>query len=167
MYLHYVFDLWARHWRNRFARGDVIVTRFADDFVVGFQYLDDARQFLSELRERFAKFNLELHPDKTRLIEFGRFAAQNRQKRGLGKPETFEFLGFTHLCGKTRNGRFWLRRITIKKRMRAKLKQLKVELRRRRHWPIPEQGGWLASVVRGHLNYYAVPGNIDAVTGLP
>ena len=93
MYLHYVFDLWARHWRNRFARGDVIVTRFADDFVVGFQYLDDARQFLSELRERFAKFNLELHPDKTRLIEFGRFAAQNRQKRGLGKPETFEFLG--------------------------------------------------------------------------
>ena len=164
VYLHYVFDLWARHWRNRFARGDVIVTRFADDFVVGFQYLDDARQFLSELRERFAKFNLELHPDKTRLIEFGRFAAQNRQKRGLGKPETFEFLGFTHLCGKTRNGRFWLRRITIKKRMRAKLKQLKVELRRRRHWPIPEQGGWLASVVRGHLNYYAVPGNINAVT---
>ena len=143
VYLHYVFDLWARHWRNRLARGDVIVTRFADDFVVGFQYLDDARQFLSELRERFAKFNLELHPDKTRLIEFGRFAAQNRRKRGLGKPETFEFLGFTHLCGKTRNGRFWLRRITIKKRMRAKLKQLKAELRRRRHWPIPEQGaGW-------------------------
>ena len=132
--------------------------------VVGFQYLDDARQFLSELRERFAKFNLELHPDKTRLIEFGRFAAQNRRKRGLGKPETFDFLGFTHLCGKTRNGRFWLRRITIKKRMAAKLKQLKVELRRRRHWPIPEQGRWLASVVRGHLNYYAVPGNIDAAT---
>ena len=164
VYLHYVSDLWVRHWRNRFARGDVIVTRFADDFVVGFQYLDDARQFLSELRERFVKFNLELYPDKTRLIEFGRFAVQNRRKRGLGKPETFEFLGFTHLCGKTRNGRFWLRRITIKKRMRAKLKQLKVELRRRRHWPIPEQGGWLASVVRGHLNYYAVPGNIDAVT---
>ena len=125
--------------------------RFADDFVVGFQYLDDARRFLSELRERFAKFNLELHPDKTRLIEFGRFAAQNRRKHGLGKPETFDFLGFTHLCGKTRNGRFWLRRITIKKRMAAKLKQLKVELRRRRHWPIPEQGRWLASVVRGHL----------------
>jgi len=142
----------------------VIVTRFADDFVVGFQYLDDARQFLSELRERFAKFNLELHPDKTRLIEFGRFAAQNRRKHGFGKPETFDFLGFTHLCGKTRNGRFWLRRITIKKRMAAKLKQLKVELRRRRHWPIPEQGRWLASVVRGHLNYYAVPGNIDAAT---
>ena len=139
VYLHHVFDLWVRHWRNRSARGDVIVTRFADDFVVGFQYLDDARQFLSELRERFAKFNLELHPDKTRLIEFGRFAAQNRRKHGLGKPETFDFLGFTHLCGKTRNGRFWLRRITIKKRMAAKLKQLKVELRRRRHWPIPEQ----------------------------
>jgi RNA-directed DNA polymerase len=164
VYLHHVFDLWVRHWRNRSARGDVIVTRFADDFVVGFQYLDDARQFLSELRERFAKFNLELHPDKTRLIEFGRFAAQNRRKHGLGKPETFDFLGFTHLCGKTRNGRFWLRRITIKKRMAAKLKQLKVELRRRRHWPIPEQGRWLASVVRGHLNYYAVPGNIDAAT---
>ena len=113
--------------------------------MVGFQYLGDARQFLSELRERFAKFNLELHPDKTRLIEFGRFAAPNRRKRGLAKPETFEFLGFTHLCGKTRNGRFWLRRITIKKRMRAKLKQLKAELRRRRHWPIPEQGaGWRA-----------------------
>src|SRR6478609_7683005 len=125
VYLHYVFDLWVRHWRNRSARGDVIVTRFADDFVVGFQYLDDARQFLSELRERFAKFNLELHPGKTRLIEFGRFAAQNRRERGLGKPETFDFLGFTHLCGKTRNGRFWLRRITIKKRMAAKLKQLK------------------------------------------
>ena len=132
MYLHHVFDLWVRHWRNRSARGDVIVTRFADDFVVGFQYLDDARQFLSELRERFAKFNLELHPDKTRLIEFGRFAAQNRQKHGLGKPETFDFLGFTHLCGMTRNGRFWLRRITIKRRMAAKLKQLKVE-------PVPVQ----------------------------
>jgi len=164
VYLHYVFDLWVRHWRRRQARGDMVVVRFADDFVVGFQHLGDAKRFLSDLRERFAKFNLELHPDKTRLIEFGRFAAQNRQKRGISKPETFDFLGFTHLCGKTRDGRFWLRRITIKKRMAAKLKRLKVELRRRRHWPIPEQGRWLASVVRGHLNYYAVPGNIDAVT---
>jgi RNA-directed DNA polymerase len=163
VYLHYVFDRWVRQWRMRHARGDMIVTRFADDFVVGFQHLGDAKQFLSDLRERFAKFNLELHPDKTRLIEFGRFAVQSRKKQGLSKPETFDFLGFTHVCGKGKSGRFWLRRITIKKRMRAKLKQVKAELRRRRHWPIPEQGRWLASVVRGHLAYYAVPGNIDAV----
>ena len=164
VYLHYVFDRWARQWRLRHARGDMIVTRFADDFVVGFQHLGDAQRFLRDLRERFAKFNLELHPDKTRLIEFGRFAASNRKKRGLPKPETFDFLGFTHICGKTRDGRFWLRRVTIKKRMRAKLKQVKAELRRRRHLPIPDQGRWLASVVRGHLAYYAVPGNIDAVS---
>jgi len=164
VYLHYVFDRWVRQWRRRHARGDMIVTRFADDFVVGFQHLGDAKRFLNDLRERFAKFNLELHPDKTRLIEFGRFAASNRKERGLGKPETFDFLGLTHICGKTRDGRFWLRRITIKKRMRAKLKQVKAELRRRRHWPIPEQGRWLASVLRGHFNYYAVPGNIDAIS---
>jgi RNA-directed DNA polymerase len=164
VYLHYVFDRWARQWRRRHARGDMVVTRFADDFVAGFQYLGDAKRFLSDLRQRFAKFNLELHPDKTRLIEFGRFAASNRKERGLGKPETFDFLGFTHVCGKTRDGRFWLRRITIKRRMRAKLKQVKAELRRRRHWPIPEQGRWLASVLRGHFNYYAVPGNIDAIS---
>ena len=164
VYLHYVFDLWADWWRRRYAHGDVIIVRFADDFVVGFQHLGDAKRFLSDLRKRFAKFSLELHPDKTRLIEFGRFAAKNRRGRGLAKPETFDFLGFTHVCGKTRDGRFWLRRITIKKRMRAKLKQVKAELRRRRHWPIPEQGRWLASVLRGHFNYYAVPGNIDSVT---
>jgi group II intron reverse transcriptase/maturase len=164
VYLHYVFDCWVRQWRRRHARGDMIVTRFADDFVVGFQHLGDAKRFLGDLRERFAKFNLELHPDKTRLIEFGRFAAQNRKERGLAKPGTFDFLGFTHVCGKTKDGRFWLRRITIKKRLRAKLKQVKAELRYRRHWPIPEQGRWLASVLRGHFNYYAVPGNIDAVT---
>jgi len=163
VYLHYVFDRWVRQWRRRHARGDMIVTRFADDFVVGFQYLGDAKRFLDDLRERFAKFNLELHPDKTRLIEFGRFAASNRKERGLPKPETFDFLGFTHVCGKTRDGRFWLRRITIKKRLRAKLKQVKAELRRRRHWPIPEQGKWLASVLRGHFNYYAVPGNSHAI----
>src|SRR5271157_2367963 len=104
VYLHYVFDLWVRHWRRRRAQGDMIVVRFADDFVVGFQYLGDAKRFLADLRERFAKFNLELHPDKTRLIEFGRFAAQNRKERGIAKPETFEFLGFTHVCGKTRDG---------------------------------------------------------------
>jgi RNA-directed DNA polymerase len=164
VYLHYVFDRWVRQWRRRHARGDMVVTRFADDFVVGFQHLGDARRFLNDLRGRFAKFNLELHPDKTRLIEFGRFAASNRKKRGLAKPETFDFLGFTHMCGKTKDGRFWLRRVTIKKRLRAKLKQVKAELRRRRHLPVPEQGRWLASVVRGHLGYYAVPGNIDAVS---
>jgi hypothetical protein len=164
VYLHYVLDRWVRQWRRRHARGDMIVTRFADDFVVGFQHLGDAKRFLQDLRERFAKFNLGLHPDKTRLIQFGRFAAQNRKERGLGRPETFDFLGFTHVCGKTKDGRFWLRRITIKKRMRAKLKLVKAELRRRRHWPVPEQGRWLASVLRGHFNYYAVPGNIDSIT---
>src|SRR6266700_4571859 len=164
VYLHYVFDLWADWWRRRYVHGDMIIVRWADDFIVGFQHRADAERFLHELRERFAKFGLELHPDKTRLIEFGRYAAANRRVRGLGKPETFDFLGFTHVCGKTRDGRFWLRRITIKKRMRAKLKQVKAELRRRRHWPIPEQGRWLASVLRGHFNYYAVPGNIDLIT---
>jgi len=141
----------------------MVVVRFADDFVAGFQHLGDAKQFLKDLRERLAKFNLELHPEKTRLIEFGRFAARHRSERGLPKPETFDFLGFTHICGKTRDGRFWLRRITIQCRMRAKLKRVKTELKRRRHLPVPEQGRWLASVVRGHLAYYAVPGNIDAV----
>ena len=141
----------------------MIVTRFADDFIVGFEHLGDAKQLLRDLRERFAKFNLELHPDKTRLIEFGRYAARNRKGRGLGKPETFAFLGFTHICGRTKGGAFWLRRITIAKRMAAKLKQVRTELLRRRHLPVPEQGRWLASVVRGHANYYAVPGNLDAV----
>ena len=164
VYLHYVFDRWAWQWRRRHARGDMVVTRLADDFVAEFEHEDDAKQFLRDLRERFAKFNLELHPYKTHLIEFGRFAAQNRRERGFGRPETFDYLGFTHLCGKTRDGRFWLRRVTITKRMRAKLKELKAELKRRRHLPIPEQGRWLASVVRGHLAYYAVPGNIDAVS---
>jgi group II intron reverse transcriptase/maturase len=164
VYLHYVFDRWARQWRGQHARGDMVVTRFADDFVVGFEHLGDAKQFLRDLRSRFAKFNLELHPEKTRLLQFGRFAARNRAERGLGKPETFDFLGFTHFCGKTRDGRFWLRRITIAKRMRAKLRALKEELLRRRHLPIPVQGRWLGSVVRGHLAYYAVPGNIDAIS---
>ncbi len=168
VYLHYVFDRWARQWRKRYARGDMIITRFADDFVVGFQYQDDAKRFLRALRGRFAKFALELHPDKTRLIEFGRFAASSRAKRGLGKPETFDFLGFTHICGKGRSGQFWLKRITIAKRMQAKLKVVYDRLKRRRHLPIPEQGRWLASVLlasvlRGHFAYYAVPGNSPAV----
>ncbi|MGH2855146.1 MAG: group II intron reverse transcriptase/maturase [Solirubrobacteraceae bacterium] len=163
VYLHYVFDRWVRQWRSRHARGDMIVTRFADDFVVGFEHEGDAQQFLAELRERFAKFGLELHPDKTRLIEFGRHAARMRAARGEGKPETFDFLGFTHYCGKRKDGQFWLKRKTIAKRMRAKLKLLNIELKRRRHEPIPVQGQWLGSVVRGHLAYYAVPGNTDSV----
>jgi RNA-directed DNA polymerase len=137
--------------------------RWADDFVVGFEHRGDAKQFLSELGERFAKFALELHPDKTRLIEFGRYAAGNRKERAFGKPETFAFLGFTHICGKGRSGQFWLKRITVKKRMRAKLKEVYDQLKRHRHRPVPEQGRWLASVLRGHLAYYAVPGNVRAV----
>jgi RNA-directed DNA polymerase len=164
VYLHYVFDLWAQQWRRRHARGDMIVVRFADDFIVGFQQRSDATRFLHDLRERCAKFGLELHPEKTRLIEFGRFAAQRRAAQGLGKPETFDFLGFTHICGKGKNDSFWLRRITIANRLRAKLGQVKDQLVRRQHLPIPEQGRWLASVVRGHLAYYAVPGNSRAIS---
>jgi RNA-directed DNA polymerase len=163
VYLHYVFDLWAQWWRNRFADGDVVIVRFADDFTVGFEHQEDAQRFLADLRERFAKFGLELHPDKTRLIEFGRHAARRRRARGLGKPETFDFLGFTHFCGISKRGRFWLRRITIRKRMQAKLREVNDQLKRRRHQPIPEQGKWLRSVVQGHIAYYAVPGNTDAV----
>ena len=163
LYLHHVFDLWAEWWRRHRAHGDVIIVRFADDFIVGFEHEWDARRFWAELGERFARFGLELHPDKTRLIEFGRFAARDRAARGEGRPETFSFLGFTHICGKTRNGRFWLRRVTISKRMRAKLAEVKDQLERRRHQPIPEQGRWLAAVVRGHMAYYAVPGNTDAI----
>jgi group II intron reverse transcriptase/maturase len=164
VYLHYVFDWWVWQWRSRQARGDMIVVRFADDFIVGFEHQGDAKQFLHDLRERFTKFGLELHPDKTRLIEFGRFAAQRRAARGLGKPETFDFLGFTHICGRGKNGSFWLRRHTISKRLRAKLRQVKDQLKRRRHLPIPDQGRWLGSVVRGHLAYYAVPGNSRAIS---
>jgi group II intron reverse transcriptase/maturase len=163
VYLHYVFDLWADWWRCHVAHGDVIVVRWADDFTVGFEYRQDAERFLGELHERFAKFGLELHPAKTRLIEFGRFAAGNRWRRGQSKPETFDFLGFRHICGKTRTGRFGLRRFTISKRLRAKLGEVKTELMRRRHLSVPEQGTWLASVVRGHFVYYAVPGNSAAV----
>jgi hypothetical protein len=158
-----VFDLWAERWRRRQARGEVIVVRFADDYIVGFQHRDDAERFLAELRGRLAQFNLELAAEKTRLIEFGRFAAERRQKRGLGKPETFTFLGFTHICATSRSGRFWVRRKTDSKRVRAKLAEVKAEIRRRRDLPIPDQGRWLATVIRGHQAYYAVPGNSDAV----
>jgi RNA-directed DNA polymerase len=163
VYLHYVLDLWVTWWRRHQAHGDVIICRFADDFIVGFEHERDAQGFLTDLRERLAKFGLELHPDKTRLIEFGRYAAQRRSARGLGKPETFDFLGFTHLCGNARTGRFGLRRSTISKRLRAKLREVKTELYRRRHLPVPEQGNWLASVVRGHFAYYGVPGNARAL----
>jgi RNA-directed DNA polymerase len=164
VYLHYVLDRWVRQWRRQHAHGDMIIVRFADDCVAGFEHHADAQQFQSDLRERLAKFNLELHPDKTRLIEFGRNAARTRAARGVGKPETFDFLGFTHICGKSKSGRFWLRRKTISKRMRAKLAEVKDQLRRRMHLPIPEQGVWLSSVVRGHLAYYAVPGNTAEVS---
>jgi RNA-directed DNA polymerase len=163
VYLHYVLDLWADWWRKHHAHGEVIIVRWADDFIVGFECEDDARRFLAELRERFATFGLELHPGKTRLIEFGRHAARTRAARGAGKPETFTFLGFTHICATSKGGRFWIRRKTDSKRVRAKLAEVKAEIRRRQHQPIPDQGRWLASVVRGHQAYYAVPGNNDAV----
>jgi RNA-directed DNA polymerase len=163
VYLHYVFDLWADQWRRRRARGDVVIARFADDFVVGFEHRGDAERFWSDLRERLAEFSLELNAEKTRLIRFGRFAAQQCQERGLGKPETFRFLGFTHICAKSRSGRFQLKRITDSRRSRAKLRVLRGELLKRRDRPIPEQGRWLASVLRGHANYYGVPGNQRAL----
>jgi group II intron reverse transcriptase/maturase len=163
IYLHYALDLWAERWRRREATGDMIIVRYADDFIVGFQHEADARRFLDEMRERLQKFALSLHPDKTRLIEFGRFAAANRKQRGLDKPETFNFLGFTFICGKSRHGFFLLKRKTRRDRMRAKLRMLKEEMRWRMHQPIPEQGRWLWHVVRGYFNYHAVPMNTRAL----
>src|SRR5262245_26465753 len=141
----------------------MIIVRYADDFIVGFQHESDARRFLNEMRERLGKFALSLHPEKTRLIEFGRFAAERRQRRGLGKPETFNFLGFTFICGKTRAGKFQIQRKTRRDRMRAKLKRIKEELWRRMHQPIPLQGSWLRRVVQGYFNYHAVPTNARAL----
>ena len=163
VYLHYAFDLWVNVWRNKWAQGDVVVVRYADDVILGFQYRTDADHFLENLRERLAMFGLELHPDKTRRIEFGRFAEANRKRRGEGKPETFDFLGFTHISGKNSLGSFTVRRKTIRKRMRAKLRQLQQELQRRMHDPIAQTGRWLQSVVQGYFNYYAVPGNLDSL----
>jgi RNA-directed DNA polymerase len=166
IYLHYVLDLWVHRWRQRHARGEVYIVRYSDDFVLGFQYRSEAQRFLCELHRRMGKFGLELHEEKTRLIEFGRFAARSREKRGEGKPETFDFLGFTHYCAKRRsNGSFTVRRKTTAKRMRAKLKQVGQRLRRKSSLPISLQGQWLGSVVRGHVNYYGVPGNIHALNG--
>jgi RNA-directed DNA polymerase len=164
VYLHYVFDLWAERWRRREATGDMIMVRYADDTVVGFQHESDARRFWDAMRDRLREFSLSLHPDKTRLIEFGRLAAQNREKRGLGKPETFTFLGFVLICGKSRRGAFQLRRKTRRDRMRSKLQEIKAELRRRMHQTIPAQGHWLRQVVTGHFAYYAVPTNSRALS---
>jgi len=164
IYLHYVFDLWVQAWRRKRAHGDVIVVRFADDIVLGFQVKSDAEQFWAELTKRFGKFALELHPEKTRLLEFGPFAVANRKRRGEGKPETFNFLGFTHICGKKRsNGMFTVVRQTIRKRLQAKLSEVKTELRRRLHHPVPEVGQWLRSVVSGHFRYFGVPMNAPAL----
>ena len=161
IYLHYVLDLWAQQWRERAAKGVVIVVRYADDIVVGFQYQREGEEFLKKLQERLSKYGLELNMNKTKLLEFGRFAARDRKSRGTGKPETFDFLGFTHICGTTRAGKFRVMRRTNRKRMQAKLQEVKTELRKRMHQTIPEQGKWLQRVVRGYLNYHSVPGNIN------
>ena len=163
VYLHYVFDLWANRWRQREAAGDMIIVRYADDIVVGFEHEADARRFWEAMRERLQEFALSLHPDKTRLLEFGRFAAANRKRRGLGKPETFTFLGFTFICGRTRRGDFQIHRKTRRDRMQAKLTEIKEELRRRMHQSIPQQGRWLRQVVTGYYNYHAVPTNSRAL----
>jgi group II intron reverse transcriptase/maturase len=163
IYLHYVFDLWAHQWRRRHADGEVIIIRYADDIIVGFKRYSDAKRFQRELTERLRKFNLELHPDKTRLLEFGRYAARDRQRKGRGKPETFDFLGFTHICGKTRKGRFTVRRKTKRKKMLAKLADIKRQLQRRMHGSINDVGAWLRAVLQGHYNYYAVPYNSEAL----
>jgi RNA-directed DNA polymerase len=164
IYLHYAYDLWVNQWRRKTAKGDMIVVRYADDAVLGFEHRAEAEAFLEELRERMRKFGLELHPDKTRLIEFGRYAKERRERRGEDRPETFDFLGFTHMCGKTRKGNwFTIRRQTVKKRMRRKLQAVKQELRKRWHKRVAENGEWLRSVVQGYFNYHAVPGNFAAL----
>ena len=164
IYLHYAFDLWVRAWRRKHARGEMIVVRYADDIVLGFQVKSDAERFRAELVARLRQFALELHPEKTRLVEFGPYAAERRRRAGLGKPETFNFLGFTHICATKRsNGRFTVLRQTMRKRLQAKLAAVKAELRRRLHEPVPVVGQWLGAVVRGHIGYYGVPMNSPAL----
>ena len=163
IYLHYVFDLWVAVWRKKCAQGEVMVIRYADDNVLGFQRRAEADRFLENLRERLRKFGLELHPDKTRRIEFGQFAERDRKRRGEAKPETFDFLGFTHISGKKRDGNFVVKRKTISKRLRAKLEEIKQQLLNRTHDPIEQTGKWLRSVVQGYFNYHAVPGNLDSL----
>ncbi|OIQ98164.1 reverse transcriptase [mine drainage metagenome] len=159
IYLHYALDLWVKQWRGHYARGDVIVVRDADDWVAGFQFRDDAVRFQRAVAQRLGQFGLKLHPDKTRLIEFGRYAWNNRRREGKDKPQTFDFLGFTHCCGKTRKGKFIVLRLTSAKRLRAKLQAVKIELRRRMHHPFPQQGQYLRAVVTGHGRYFGVPNN--------
>lgn len=163
VYLHYVLDLWVQNWRERHAKGDVIIVRWADDFVVGFQHADEAEHFTEALRERFQRFSLELHPEKTRLIRFGRYANRDCRDFGRRKAETFNFLGMTHACSQNRNGKFQVRRTTMRKRLTAKLHEVKAELRKRMHHPVPEQGQWLRSVIQGYFEYHAVPGNWKAL----
>lgn len=165
IYLHYVFDTWAQHWQKHHARGDVILIRYADDSVLGFQNAKEAKRFLAAMQERVAEFGLTLHPQKTRLIEFGRHAEQRRKKRGLGRPETFDFLGFTHCCSKTRKGGFKILRLTIKKRLRATLADIREKLKRKRHESIGQVGAWLKRVMRGYFNYHAVPDNLKRLSG--
>jgi group II intron reverse transcriptase/maturase len=161
IYLHYVLDQWVNQWRKVQSKGEVIIVRYADDFVIGFQHRDDADRFLKQLRERMAEYELELHSEKTRLIQFGRFAAENRKRDGVGKPETFNFLGFTHICGTIwKSKKFTVHRKTVGKRMTAKLKEVAAQLNQRAHNPIAATGGWLTQVVRGYNNYHAVPGNL-------
>lgn len=159
IYLHYVLDLWADKWRKERAAGDVIIVRYADDFIVGFEHEEEAQRYRDELEARLGKFGLTLHRKKTRLIEFGRHASSKRRDKGLGKPETFDFLGFTHICSQSRNGRFTVRRQTMKTRIQRKLKMLKQQLRSRINWSIPDLGRWLRSVLQGHYRYYGVPMN--------
>jgi group II intron reverse transcriptase/maturase len=163
IYLHYVLDIWVSMWRKTKAKGDMIIVRYADDFVIGFQYYEEAVIFLAALHRRVSKYELTLHPHKTRLIEFGKYASGNRKRKGKGKPETFDFLGFTHMCSKNRKGDFFLRRKTKGKKFKKKLKEVKDELRERMHERIKVTGEWLATVITGHTNYFAVPGNMDAV----
>lgn len=165
IYLHYAFDLWAHQWRKKRDWGDVIIVRYADDSVLGFQHEGMARRFLSDMQQRFEKFGLTLHPDKTRLIRFGRYAADRRRLQREGKPETLDFLGFTHCCGQSQSGHFKIIRLTIKKRMRATLAAIREALLRRRHEPVAVTGRWLGSVVRGYFNYHAVPGNMTRFGG--
>jgi hypothetical protein len=163
IYLHYAFDLWVQQRRRKEVRGAMIVVRFADDIVAGFQHKEEAEAFLADVGERLSRFGLSLHPSKSRLIEFGRHAASRRKAAGLGKPETFDFLGFTHIASKTRNGRFVIRRKTVGKRLRRKLREIKRELRRRFHDPVPETGRWLRQVLQGYYRYFAVPYNLDVL----
>ena len=164
IYLHYVLDRWVQQWRRREAKGDLIIVRYADDFVLGLEQCADAERFQRQLEQRLAEYELELSAEKTRLIEFGRYAAERRRRRGAGKPEGFDFLGFTHLCSRIwKSGRFTVKRKTVRKRMAAKLQAIGAELRRRMHEPSVEQGRWLRRVLEGYYNYHAVPGNMRAM----